>query len=373
MPFTLQHIQDALASRPHADDAWQSVRSVAWARLQQIGLPHPRSNEFFWVPPSLLSRITLAPPLTISSRALPPALINVWMQSVTREQDLAALLPVLLCAGPRQQSLPVQTAWQDLEIFSTDPYALDLLEIPAQAQVRIHWNINGPQPFCAQRLDIHAGAGSLVEIVVDKNISSTNAWGLNHSRLHLEANATVRWLETDTGSTLHRTSVEAHLAGEGADFALRALSLLTESHQSHRCLRIFHEAPRVRSEQFVRHVLQGESQASCDSQVEILKDMVGTEAHQLVNSLLLSPTVKASAKPTLIIHNDDVKASHGTTCGDLDRNQIYYLNSRGLHEAEARRLLLSAFINSLVEAHPISQHRAQVSAHLQTTLRKRFL
>ena len=239
-------------------------------------------------------------------------------------------------------------------------------------RLRLCWKGSQSKGFSAQRLDLRAGARSQVEVLFDGFTENYATHSFRHSRLRLDANAKVDWLETDAGSTLTRSSVDVHLAGAKADFSFRALSMLHLAHHSHRRLRVFHEAPEVHSEQFIRHVLQGESQASCDTQVEILHGVQGTEAHQLVNSLLLSHQAKASAKPTLIIHNEDVKASHGTTCGDLDRNQLFYLNARGLSTAEARRLLLGAFGTSLLEAHPASPTRQKVLAGFQHLLATRF-
>jgi len=371
MPFHLQHIEEALAQHSLSGDAWQPVRAAALQRLQNIGLPRTRSNEFFWVPQSTLAQINLPPVLAAVATPYPATLTDGWIQSLASENDLAAILPALLSAGPRQHQVIANNEWQELDVLSTDPYALELVLIPAHAKVRIRWHRVPGAAFSAQRLDLQASEGSQVEVVVFGN-SEHKSMSLRHSRVRLDADATVQWLESDLGANLARTSLDAHLAGTAANFSFRALSLLEGLHQSHRRLRVFHEAAGVHSEQFVRHILQGESNASCDTLVEIQKDVTGSDAHQLVNSLLMSPHCKASAKPTLIIHNDDVKASHGTTCGDLDKNHLFYLNSRGLSDAEARRILLSAFANTLLEAHPASNHRAQIIGNLHAALRLRF-
>ena len=75
----------------------------------------------------------------------------------------------------------------------------------------------------------------------------------------------------------------------------------------------------------------------------------GTNAHQLNRNLLLSPNARADSKPELIIHADDVKCSHGATVGDLDADAMFYLRARGINPAEARALLIEAFIGELFD------------------------
>jgi len=370
MALTLDDIKAARNLQVDAD-AWQLVREAAWKRIEQVGTPRPRSNEFFFIPLSLFAQINLPKAAKPTATKLPTALTDAWVTALESEKDLASLLPTLLTTAPTLYEIKDNGAWQNVEITSNCPYALHLVTVREKARVRIFWKTS-QGIFNAERLDLRAGADSQVEVIVDGFSAKKDSQNLRHSHVHLDAKAKIEWLETDAGTSLTRSSLDAHLAGAKADFSFRALSILEGTSHSHRRLRVTHEAPEVHSEQFIRHVLQGESQASCDTQVEILHGVQGTEAHQLVNSLLLSDHAKVSAKPTLVIHNEDVKASHGTTCGDLDRNQLFYLNSRGLTIGEARRLLLGAFGASLLEAHSESPLRKQLRAGFDQLLALRF-
>ena len=75
----------------------------------------------------------------------------------------------------------------------------------------------------------------------------------------------------------------------------------------------------------------------------------GTDAHQLNRNLLLSPNARADSKPELVIHADDVKCGHGATVGDLDKDAMFYLRARGIDPAQARALLIEAFIGELLD------------------------
>lgn len=376
MALTLETIDQALAQATQAsqDSSWNPTRNLLRTRLQEVGLPRPRSDAFFWIPLSLLHSIdpsiasTGAPvatslsPVTTLSPVTPPL--------VGSESDLASILPAMLCPQPELVSVANHTNWQTVTASSQGTYSYLVLQVPAGAKVRILLN-SAALAFQNQRLDIWAGDHSEVE-VLETSSEAHQSKLLRHAQVHLGKQATVRWLGLDCGKALYRCSVEAHLEGAEAQFEFRAISILSRQSHSHRRIRVWHKAPGVHSEQFIRHVLLEQSQASCDTQVEITKGTTGTKAHQLVNSLLLSEQAKASAKPTLIIHNDEVEASHGTTCGDLDANQLFYLRSRGLSVGEARRVLLSAFVDALVGAHPASEESATLANLARTTLTGRF-
>ena len=83
--------------------------------------------------------------------------------------------------------------------------------------------------------------------------------------------------------------------------------------------------------------------------VIVRKDAQKTDGKQSAHALLLSETSEFDAKPELEIYADDVVCGHGTTCGDLNQDHMFYLRSRGIPEAEARSLLVQAFVNEAIE------------------------
>ena len=83
--------------------------------------------------------------------------------------------------------------------------------------------------------------------------------------------------------------------------------------------------------------------------VAVRRDAQKTDAHQLNNALLLSDKAEIDAKPELEIYADDVKCAHGATAGDLDENEIFYLQARGIDAVTARRLLVSAFVKAALD------------------------
>jgi Fe-S cluster assembly protein SufD len=105
-----------------------------------------------------------------------------------------------------------------------------------------------------------------------------------------------------------------------------------------------HDHPGATSNQVVRSVLGGRATGSFLGKVAVARHAQKTDAAQSVKAMLLDRTATANAKPELEIFADDVKCAHGATVGELDKAALFYMASRGIPPAEARRLMMQAFI-----------------------------
>ena len=79
------------------------------------------------------------------------------------------------------------------------------------------------------------------------------------------------------------------------------------------------------------------------------RDAQKTDGNQMSRALLLSRKCEADAKPELEIYADDVACSHGATVGEIDDNHLFYLTSRGIPKAEARQMLIEAFLADVLD------------------------
>ena len=108
--------------------------------------------------------------------------------------------------------------------------------------------------------------------------------------------------------------------------------------------KVVHAEQDATSSQIVRSVLADHSTGSYLGCIGVERGADGTDAQQSVRAMLLDRTATANAKPELEIYADDVKAAHGCAVGELDAQGLFYLMSRGLTPADAKRLMLQAFI-----------------------------
>ena len=85
------------------------------------------------------------------------------------------------------------------------------------------------------------------------------------------------------------------------------------------------------------------------SKSTINNNCTNSEAHQNNNNLILSKKATVHSNPQLMIHNDNVQCSHGSTTGKIDNDALFYLRSRGIDFIEAKRILLNAFLNNIID------------------------
>ena len=97
-------------------------------------------------------------------------------------------------------------------------------------------------------------------------------------------------------------------------------------------------------------------------------DAQKSDSHQLARGILLSQRAEIDQKPELEIFADDVKCGHGAAIGAIDAEQLFYLRSRGIPEAEARAMLIKAFIGEVVERLGAGDWQARVSSWLDEGL-----
>jgi Fe-S cluster assembly protein SufD len=154
-----------------------------------------------------------------------------------------------------------------------------------------------------------------------------------------------------------QNSISVELCGEGATFEYRSLSVFGKDEQVEQKICVAHKAQNTKSFLFARHILSDNSKAVFNGIVEAGKHCKNISSRQLVNSMLLSPGAKAVSKPELKIYCDEVECSHGSTCGGLDEDSLFYLQSRGVNLEEAKKILLNAFAAEVAKEHPCEEQK----------------
>jgi Fe-S cluster assembly protein SufD len=129
-----------------------------------------------------------------------------------------------------------------------------------------------------------------------------------------------------------------------------------------------HAAPNTFSDLAFRGVLAAGSTAVWRGMIRVDPGAQQTDAFQECRNLLLSPEAHADAIPGLEIEADDVRCTHAAAIAQIDRDQLFYLTSRGLDAAEAKGLIIEGFLESLVERLAQGPVRDEVSAALEKRL-----
>lgn len=160
----------------------------------------------------------------------------------------------------------------------------------------------------------------------------------------LDNDAKFENFDLNLGGQLVRSEIHMALQGPGADAALNGVYLLRGKQHCDNAIWMDHVVGGNTSHQDYRGILDDKAHAVFQGKITVRPNAQGIEGHQLNKTLLLSDTAEIDSKPELEILADDVKCSHGATAGELDESGLFYLRSRGIPEAEARQLLMTAFI-----------------------------
>jgi Fe-S cluster assembly protein SufD len=136
---------------------------------------------------------------------------------------------------------------------------------------------------------------------------------------------------------------------EGADFKLGAVQIAGGTQNLEIVTTVTHAEPGATSSQIVRSVLAGTATGTYLGKVAVARDAQQTDSEQSVKAMLLDRSATANAKPELEIYADDVKCAHGCAIGELDPMGLFYLQARGLAPADAKKLMLQAFVAGVFE------------------------
>lgn len=198
----------------------------------------------------------------------------------------------------------------------------------------------------------HLWANSFIDFALDEGASITlDALHDQHEGAHdflalrgtLKSGSLLRYCGATNGGATSRHDYSIRLQGERAEAALNSVWGLSGKRQHHAYVRMEHQEPFCRSLQKFKGMLRDSARSSFEGKIYVHQKAQKTEAFQSNKNLLLSEQATVYSKPNLEIFADDVKASHGSTIGQLDAEQLFYLTARGLPEALAKKLLIRGF------------------------------
>jgi Fe-S cluster assembly protein SufD len=170
------------------------------------------------------------------------------------------------------------------------------------------------------------------------------------------------------GSQWSRLEMNVFFTGENALSEVQGIQLAMHGQVNDIHLDMHHDKPNCHSEQHFRGLVAGISKIVFDGNITVSQDAQKTIAHLSDNNLMLTRNSEVDAKPQLEIYADDVQCSHGTSIGELDEQQVFYLRSRGISEQQARRLLSIGFVSEIIEKIELEAFRHEMLELLQSQL-----
>jgi Fe-S cluster assembly protein SufD len=215
--------------------------------------------------------------------------------------------------------------------------------------------------------DLIAGPGAKVTYVC------AQTWGdrvraLQMNTTTVDHDASAMSLNVHLGANYSRFESLSRLIGEGARSDLLAVSIANGDQEFDARTLQDHASPHTNSDLLYKNALDGRSRSIFGGLIRVEPHAHFTDAYQKVRNLLLSDDAEADSMPGLEILADNVKCSHGATSGQVDEEEMFYLRSRGIRPAVARRLVVTGFLNEVIRR----LDHAPISDYLQSLIEAKF-
>src|SRR6266849_809569 len=210
-------------------------------------------------------------------------------------------------------------------------------------------------------VDVKLGVGARFEHYKVQR-ESTKAFHVATTSADLGPNATYDATTVNFGAALSRHDIDVRMDHEGAECSVDGLYMIDGNQHTDTHSVIDHRQPRCRSQQLYKGILDGKSRAVFNGKAVGRHGAQQTDARQTNKNLLLSKEALVDTKPQLEIFADDVKCTHGAAIGQLEEDEVFYLESRGIRPELARNLLTYGFAEEVIEKIKIASVRQELDA-----------
>ncbi|MBN1107366.1 MAG: Fe-S cluster assembly protein SufD [Bacteroidales bacterium] len=246
---------------------------------------------------------------------------------------------------------------------------LIIVEKNAEATIIICDHTLSPGRFLTNAVtEIFVGENARFDIIRIQN-EHNNAGKITHTFIHQERNSSAASGNITLHGGLVRNSTHHYLGGEGAESNSYGLYLSDKFQHVDNYVSVDHAFPHCTSNQLFKGVLDDMATGAFNGRIFVHKDAQKTLAYQKNDSILLTDDAKMDTKPQLEIYADDVKCSHGATVGQLDKDALFYLQSRGIDKREARLMLMFGFAHEVVQNINVEALRERIDSLVMQRLR----
>lgn len=200
--------------------------------------------------------------------------------------------------------------------------------------------------FANHSLYLDVGAGAVVEHASTALITTASHWSLTQVRQ--AEGSRYRRQQYQLGARRRRSETQVLLAGSEARAEITGAFVVDGGAHLDQQLVVEHRGSDTVSRQQFHGIGAGKGTAVFNGRIHIHPGAPRSDAELTTRNLTLHPDAVINAKPELEIYTDDVKCSHGATIGQMSEDSLFYLRSRGLDEAQSRRMLCRAFIGECI-------------------------
>jgi len=227
---------------------------------------------------------------------------------------------------------------------------------------------HGSAYFANTLIEITLGAGAQLERIVRLD-EPADAVSVSTAEVRLSPGATYAQTVLASGARLQRHETHVRHPGACAAVRLDGLYVLDGARHVDMTSSVTHAGLNGVTSQLTKGVVRDEARAVFQGRITVLEGADETDARMGHHALVLSDRAEVDAKPELEIWADDVACAHGNTVGSLDAEALFYAQSRGIPEPEARALLIEAFLGQVTDRIEHAGGREAARAWLEGVLR----
>ena len=188
---------------------------------------------------------------------------------------------------------------------------------------------------------------SNIELIINSNKPQTTQ--ILNLGAKINKDACLKIFPIDISGKLIKNNYFINLEKSNSEFHYNSLNLLNDSNYIDNYIEVNHNSKNTLSQVNQKNILQDKSRGVFYSKSTIKENSSNSQAHQHNNNLILSQNSMVHSNPQLMIYNDDVECSHGSTTGKIDDDALFYLRSRGINLDNAKQILLNAFLNDVID------------------------
>lgn len=203
-------------------------------------------------------------------------------------------------------------------------------------------------------LEVHVGKNASLKMV-ELQSWGEGVWNVMHERVNVQQNGEFTWIFGALGSHLTKSFSSVDLAGSGATAKVSGFYFADADQHLDMDTEQNHLSPNTTSDLLYKGAVTGSARSVWQGNIYVAPGANGTDGYQANRNLILSTKARADSIPGLEILADDVKCTHGATVGKVDPEQIFYLQSRGLNENEAKHLIVEGFFEPIMERIPFQE------------------
>jgi Fe-S cluster assembly protein SufD len=223
------------------------------------------------------------------------------------------------------------------------------LWVPKHSKVNVTVSSIGIEDHLAiECIDVIQEANSQFEMVWARH-SGSKSLSMSYVRAHLNRDATFKLCDLSEGGQVSRLDAHVQLLEENASCDLIGLNMLAQKSQSQVNILVEHKAENCHSSQLFKAVVKDLAKNIFQGKIYVHPQAQQTRAYQISRNLVLNEGAVAQSRPNLEILADDVKASHGSTTGQVDEEALFYMLSRGIGLQKATSLLVHGFLVDIIE------------------------